>query len=992
MPQTTFGGPDSNHAVNFEVEVKMKANRQESDSIVRQFTKDYLLISLIPLILILVLGLAGAITATMSVGNIIERSIRDLNSDANNYLNELGEIVIQNKARDVSRQVEVFLKSNPVGSMEELQENRAFREIALQGVGDTGYTCLYEAGTAIMRIHPNPILIDADMELLAEKLPSWWAIFEPTLAGIEVSGYYDWLEPNGTIRKKYMTMTPVTESFHGTTLMIAATTYIDEFSLPVAAMDAKADEIAERYRRFASRGTWLFAAAAATVLFLTFSGVYLIGRRAALNYILPIEQLGEAVRNLGKGNWKFSGPPEMLNRKDEIGALAQAFDRVSRRLSELFASLQERVEELKQTQEALRESETHYRNLFDGVPIGLYQTGPEGEILDVNPSLVSMLGYPSRESFMQRNASEMYANPNDRARWKNLMENGGDIITHEIEMRQFNDNVIWVENQSRTVRETNDRVLYYEGCLKDITERKKAEQSQMESEKKYRDLYAESKRAEEVYRSLIHSSPDPIVIYDLKGNVQYISPVFTQLFGWTEAEVKGKPVPYLPAAEQEATMSLIRDVIENDVICQGYESRRYTKDKRLIDVSISASRYDDHEGKPAGMLVILRDISQRKKLEAQLQHAERMEAIGTLAGGVAHDFNNLMLGIQGNLSLMLSEMDENHPNFKRIKSIENLIQSGAQLTGHLLGYARKGRYEIRPVDLNTIALETSETFGRTRKDITVHLDLDSSLKAIEADKAQIEQVLMNLCINAADAMPDGGDLFLKTSSVNHTDIGQQVNTPNPGAYVHLQVRDTGMGIDEKNRERIFDPFFTTKAMGRGTGLGLASVYGIVKAHDGFIDVDSKIDRGTTFNIYLPGSDKQPLHQETSQPDVITCQGKAMLVDDEEIAVDVGAEMLQKAGFSVVSAMSGKEAIELYREKRDEIDLVILDMIMPDIGGGEVFDEIRAMNPQAKVLLSSGYSIDGKATEILQRGCNGFIQKPFGLEQLMKKISEIIEKN
>jgi len=266
----------------------MNANRQESDSIALQFTKDYLLISLIPLILIFVLGLAGAITATMSVGNLIERSIRDLNSDANDHLKELGEIVIQNKARDVSRQVEVFLKSNPVGSMEELQENRAFRDIALQGVGDTGYTCLYEARTGIMRIHPNPKLIDTDMALLAKKLPSWWAIFEPTLTGVEISGYYDWLEPDGRIRKKYMTMTPVSASFHGVTLMIAATTYIDEFSLPVAAMDAKSDEIAERYRRFASRGTWMFAAAAAAVLFLTFGGVYLLGRRAALIYILPI--------------------------------------------------------------------------------------------------------------------------------------------------------------------------------------------------------------------------------------------------------------------------------------------------------------------------------------------------------------------------------------------------------------------------------------------------------------------------------------------------------------------------------------------------------------------------------------------------------------------------------------------------------------------------------------------------------------------------------
>jgi PAS domain S-box-containing protein len=527
---------------------------------------------------------------------------------------------------------------------------------------------------------------------------------------------------------------------------------------------------------------------------------------------------------------------------------------------------------------------------------------------------------------------------------------------------------------------------------KEIVKREKTEAAFRKSQEKNKYLYEEAKHAKEVYRSFLHSSADAIVIYDLEGRAEYISPVFTQIFGWTPEELKGKQIPFLPEFERESTMAIIKDLVEKGTPCHGFETKRYTKDGRLLEVSISASRYDNRQGKPAGTLVILRDISEKKKFEAKLQYIDRMEAIGTLAGGIAHDFNNLMMGMQGNISLILYDADSSHPYYEKLKNIEKLIQSGSELTRQLLGYARKGKYEVKPINLNQIVKYNSETFGRTRKNITIHREFAEDLFAIKADESQIGQVLINLYINAADAMPDGGELILKTMNVTHRKMKNKRYDPKPGHYVLLQVTDNGTGMDEKTIERIFEPFFTTKEMGGGSGLGLASAYGIIKGHGGYIDVDSEKGHGTTFSIYLPASDQSV--QKTSEPyeRIIKGDETVLLVDDEEVVIDVGVQLLNKLGYNVLEAGSGKEAIQLFGEWCNKIDIVILDMIMPDIGGGEVYDRIKEIDPQVKVLLSSGYSIDGQATDILERGCNSFIQKPFNMKVLSKKIREVLNKH
>ena len=511
----------------------------------------------------------------------------------------------------------------------------------------------------------------------------------------------------------------------------------------------------------------------------------------------------------------------------------------------------------------------------------------------------------------------------------------------------------------------------------------------LESEKEFRKLYKESKRAEHLYRSLIHSSADAIATCDLRGHINYISPEFENVFGWDIVELQNSPLAFISKPELETCHSMIKAVAESGKPHRGLASKCYTKEEHLLDVLISASRYDDHNGDPLGLLLIIRDISENKRLETQLLQAQKMEAIGTLAGGIAHDFNNLLAVIKGNLSLMRLDFDAGHPVMDRIQKIDQQVDSGAKLTGQLLGYARKGKYEVKPLDIVRVVNESSQAFGRTRKEVTLDMHLPEGELIIEVDRTQLEQVLFNLFVNAADAMPDGGKLTLEATRKFSQEILEDNFRPKPGAYILIEVSDTGIGMSPDIQKRMFDPLFTTKRMGKGTGLGLASVYGIVQSYKGYITVASQEGKGTRVRVYLPASDKSSSHTKETNGSIEHGMGTIMLVDDEVSLLEVGSEMISALGYKVLPAANGHDAIDTYVKRKKNIDLVIVDMIMPGMTGGEVFTRLKKIDPDIKAILSSGYSLDDQGKKIMDSGFRGFLQKPFGMKDLSAKIKEAI---
>jgi CheY-like chemotaxis protein len=375
----------------------------------------------------------------------------------------------------------------------------------------------------------------------------------------------------------------------------------------------------------------------------------------------------------------------------------------------------------------------------------------------------------------------------------------------------------------------------------------------------------------------------------------------------------------------------------------------------------------------------------------QLQLSQKMEAVGTLAGGVAHDFNNLLMGIQGRTSLMLLETDPIRPQFDQLKEIEIYIQRATKLTKQLLGFARGGKYEVKPTNMNDLIEKSSQMFGRTKKEITIYKTYHDQIWSVEIDRSQIDQVLLNIFVNAWQAMPAGGDLYIQTKNELLDEDVAGVYRVRPGKYVAISITDTGTGMDENTLKRIFDPFFTSKDKELGSGLGLASAYGIIQNHDGIIFAESEKGQGATFRIYLPATEKPVIDELQANQNILVGTETILLVDDENMIIDVGAEILQKLGYEVLTARHGMEAIEVYQQNRQKVAMVILDLIMPQMGGGETYDKLKEVDPQVKVLLSSGYSLDGQATEILKRGCDGFIQKPFSMEDLSRKLRQIITK-
>ena len=664
----------------------------------------------------------------------------------------------------------------------------------------------------------------------------------------------------------------------------------------------------------------------------------------------------------------------------------------------VVADLKKRVAELEQAlaqgrkeQAALRKSQQWFQEVLAHSRDILFRRNlATGRYDYISRSVEELLGYTTQETLqMGYEGIEALFHPDDRQRYQRFAEQlkaslHDDEVPHTIEyrMRAKDGSYRWFSDNHGIVRDRAGRARYFIGNNRDITAEKAAEKALSESHERFLTVL-DSMEALVLVSDLTHYTI-------LMANQRAVAIFGPDVVGRKCHEaIRGKSQPCKTCHNQR----LLDDTGQPTGICE-WESRNPLNGKWYLHQD-QAIKWE--KGRYV-RLQIATDISkikaleeERMRAEAHLRLVQRLESVGTLAGGIAHDFNNLMMGMLGNLALVMMDIEPAHPYYGKLKKIETQILSGSRLTKQLLGYARKGKYRVEALDFNEIISDSAETFGRTRKQITLRLKLAPEVLGVEADQGQLEQVLLNLFINAADAMPEGGELSIKTTRVHHDQMNSGPYIPKPGYYILFEISDTGVGMEKAVQERIFEPFFTTKEMGRGTGLGLASVYGIVKSHGGYIDVDSTPGAGTTFRIYLPMAvSARPVPTAKPRTVIQSPGGTILLVDDEELVLEVATQMLERCGYQVLAARCGAESIDIFKRQSHQIDLVILDMIMPGMSGGVVFDQLRALDPSIKVLLSSGYNMQGEAEKILRRGCNGFIQKPFKLDELLNKLTKIIQ--
>jgi len=695
---------------------------------------------------------------------------------------------------------------------------------------------------------------------------------------------------------------------------------------------------------------------------------------AARHLIYPVRALTIAAQRFGSGD--LDADFVTVKRPDEVGVLSHTFNTMQRQLRELYAGLKQKVAELEEAHRALQKSEANYRLLIENQSDLVVKIDPDGRFLFVSPSYCALFDKTENELIGRHFLPLVHQEDREKTAraMEKLYQPPYSAYFEQRAMTRFGWR--WLAWSDNAVLDRSGNITAIIGMGRDITDRVNAETA--------------LKKSEERFRTLVEQSPLGIAIISSSGRYQYVNSRFQEMFGYSLEDIPTGADWFQKAFPDPAYRQKVIRRWNDDLMKTGIGRSR----PRIFQVTCGDGTRKEIHFRPVTLenqdqFVIYEDITERKRFERQLQQSQKFEAIGTLAGGIAHDFNNLLMGIQGCASLVAADGNLSPSDMEHIEAIESYVRSATDLTKQLLGIARGGKYAVKPVDISALMRESAAMFGRTRKEIRIHTKTWDRPLVVEADKRQMEQVLLNMYINAWQAMPGGGDLYLESAETELDQTTNGIQVAGPTRFARISVTDTGVGMDAGVRQRIFDPFFTTKEKGRGTGLGLASAYGIIQNHDGMITVYSEPGHGSTFNIYLPLSDREVGNQEGAKRGLVSGTGTVLLVDDETMIVNVAKAMLEKLGYRVLTANSGQAAVKQLAEQGESIDLVILDLIMPGMDGGETFDRIREQQPKMPILLSSGYSINGQAATIMARGADGFIQKPFNLAALSEKIGGVL---
>ncbi len=501
------------------------------------------------------------------------------------------------------------------------------------------------------------------------------------------------------------------------------------------------------------------------------------------------------------------------------------------------------------------------------------------------------------------------------------------------------------------------------------------------------------RESEEKLKAIFEANPDPVVVYNANGHPLHLNIAFTELFGWHLNELQGKQIPFVPEDQQAMAKLKTNEIYEFGNTVQ-FETKRTSKDGKSIDILLSAAIIKDVQGTSSGLVVNLKDITDRKKLETQLRQAQKMESIGTLAGGIAHDFNNILFPVLGYTEMLLKDIPEKSLTHDRLKKIYAGAIRARDLVKQILTFSRQENNEIKRITMQPVIKEALKLIRSTiPTTIEIKQNIQKECGIVKADPTQIHQIIMNLTTNAYHAMEDrGGELKVTLKEIESAEYDRITPDMLPGVYACLTVGDTGRGIDKNITEKIFDPFFTTKQKGKGTGMGLSVVHGIVKSMGGAVKVYSEPDKGSEFHVYLPVV-KNVSEEQNSQTEEPIQKGteRILLVDDEEDIVIMAGEVLERLGYQVTSHTSSIEALEVFRTAPDQFDMVITDLAMPKMPGDKLSTELIKIRPGIPILLCTGFSETMSEENAASLGIKGYLIKPVVMKDLSRKIREVLDK-
>jgi PAS domain S-box-containing protein len=631
-------------------------------------------------------------------------------------------------------------------------------------------------------------------------------------------------------------------------------------------------------------------------------------------------------------------------------------------------------------EQSLRESARRYYELFINAPVGLYRTTADGKIAMANNSLISMLGYGSMEELAGQDIMRDGCGPIYRREpFRSQIERLGEMRGVESLWKRRDDGVVYVRESAKIVRDAEGNTLYFEGTVEDITDQKLAEDKLQQSEARL--------------RSTIENAPYGIYRCDAKSHRFYaVNPALVSMLGYSsKQEMMELNISSELYADPADCAEFIRDCRQPGGA--EFETIWKRKDKKPLRVRMRGRQSRDENGN-VHLEVYTEDISKRAELEQQLRQAQKMEAVGNLAGGVAHDFNNLLMIISSYTQMLEDELPQGDWLRQYTRQVLKAVERSTALIQQLLAFSRKQILSPRILDVNSVVDDTAKMIRRLiGEDIELVLSLERPLPVVKADPDQISQVLLNLCVNARDAMPRGGKLTICTGSCVVGREGRDgLPGIGPGPYTTLNVADDGIGIPAEVQARIFEPFFTTKPLGKGTGLGLSMVYGIVKQSGGFITVNSELNQGTSFQILFPSVDEQVTESDSSEASKVAGEGQTILLAEDEAALRESiAAYLIRNGYKVLKASNGEEALQLAAIHDGPIHLLLTDVVMPKLEGGELAAELSRQRPDVATLFISGYT-DHRLLEHLPEALrHSVLQKPLNLRAMLSTIGEAIAK-